>query len=187
MSTQRQTHALLAGPMALMWLCAGPAWAQPPPPGAPPMQVDGPARVEGGVRWSALSPQQQQLLGRFQGNWDGLPAGRQQALAFGANRWLSMSPQERADARARVQAWQSMPVPQRERIRQRWEQFQRLTPEQQRAVQQNYRAFGRLPPQERSQLRQQWLHASPAERQQMLQRQRGGRPRGFAGAGRGRR
>jgi hypothetical protein len=187
MSPQRQKRALLAGSVALAWLCAAPAWAQPPLPDAPPMQADGPAHAQGGVRWSTLSPQQQQLLGRFQGNWDGLPAGRQQALAFGANRWLSMTPQERSDARARVQAWQSMPASQRERVRQRWEQFQHMTPEQQRAVQQNYRAFGRLPQQERSQLRQQWLHASPAQRQQMLQQQRGGRPQGFARAGRPRR
>ena len=57
-------------------------------------------------------------------------------------------------------------------IRQRWQRFQSLPPEQQRAVRQNFRFFSRLPPQQRAQLRERWLHATPLQRQQMLQHQR---------------
>ena len=138
---------------------AAPLWAQP-------MDTQPP------LNWSALSPQQQQLLGGMHDRWDGLTPDRQQALARGASRWLSMTPEQRGSARDRFQAWQRLPPFQRALIRRRWQQFQRLNPQQRAEIRQNLNTFSRLPPAERMQLRQRWLNATPAERQSMLQRMR---------------
>lgn len=149
-------------------VAAAPLWAQP-------------VAAQQPLNWSALSPQQQQLLGSMHDQWDSLPPGRQQALARGASRWMSMTPEQRSSARERFQSWQRLPPEQRAQIRRRWQQFQRLTPEQRAEIRQNVNAFSRLPPAQRMQLRQRWLNATPAERQSMLQRmrqQRGSRPSG---------
>jgi acyl-CoA reductase-like NAD-dependent aldehyde dehydrogenase len=150
---------------------AAPLWAQP-------------VHAQEPLSWSALSAQQQQVLGSMHDQWDSLPPGRQQALARGASRWLSMTPQQRSSARDRFQSWQRLPPGQRALIRQRWQQFQRLNPQQRAAIRQNFNTFSRLPPAERMQLRQRWLNASPAERQSMLERMR--QQRGMRGPGPGR-
>lgn len=161
----RRWHLVVA--VALL-TAAAPLWAQP---------ID----TQQPLNWSALSPQQQQLLGSMHDRWDSLAPGRQQALARGASRWLSMTPEQRSSARERFQAWQRLPAAQRALIRRRWQQFQRLSPQQRAQIRQNVSAFSRLPPAERMQLRQRWLNATPAERQSMLQRMR--QQRGMRGPG----
>src|SRR5271168_1221448 len=59
--------------------------------------------------WQSLSPQQQQLLHNFQGNWDSLPADKQQSLARGSDRWIHMSPEERSGAQDRFKQWRALP------------------------------------------------------------------------------
>ncbi|HTV78575.1 MAG TPA: DUF3106 domain-containing protein [Steroidobacteraceae bacterium] len=134
----------------------------------PPMA----APAAGGVPWSSLSPDQQRLLSRLSGQWDQLPAQRQQSLASGSQRWLGMSPEQRTQARQRFRQWQQLPPQRRDQLRKRWEEFRSLPPARQQADRDNYRRFQQLPQQRRQQLRQRWKNATPAQRQDMVDRAR---------------
>lgn len=151
--------------LAAVALAAAPSHAQEPPvaPAANP-----PAPVE----WSSLSPDQQKLLAHFGSQWTTLPPARQQALAHGSERWLGMSDGERNQARERFSHWQALPPEQRQALRSRWQKFQALSPREQANVRQNYHRFQQLPPERRQALREQWRTASPAQRQQMIERAR---------------
>jgi hypothetical protein len=154
--------------ISLLWVAALPAFAQAPSEGQPPAGEPAAAAVP----WSSLSGDQQKLLGKFSQNWSSLPAERQQALARGSQRWLSMSPEQRGEAQQRFQRWHSLSPEQRSTLRERWEKFRSLPPNQQAAVRQNFRRFQSLPPERRQFLRERWRNATPAERQQMIQRAR---------------
>ncbi len=106
------------------------------------------------------------------GQWDQLPAQRQQALAGGSQRWLGMSTDQRSAARQRFNQWQQLPQQRRQALRQRWEEFRALPPARQQAARENFRKFQQLPQQQRQQLRQRWQNATPAQRQNMVQRAR---------------
>jgi Protein of unknown function (DUF3106) len=148
--------------LAAVALAAGPSYAQEPPAANPPAPV----------AWSSLSPDQQKLLSHFGSQWNTLPPARQQALAHGSERWLGMSDAEKNQARERFSRWQALPPEQRQALRSRWQKFQALSPRDQAIVRQNYRRFQQLPPERRQALREQWRNASPAQRQQMIERAR---------------
>jgi hypothetical protein len=57
-------------------------------------------------------------------------------------------------------------------LRSRWQRFQALPPGEQAKVRENYRRFQQLPPERREMLRQQWRNATPAQRQQWIDRAR---------------
>ncbi len=135
------------------------------------------APVTGAVSWNSLSPDQQKLLSRMSGQWDQLPAQRQQALAAGSQRWLGMSSDQRTQARQRFDQFQQLPQPRREQLRQRWEDFRALPPARQQAARENFKKFQQLPQQQRQQLRERWRNSTPAQRQDMVQRARAARPR----------
>ena len=157
--------ALLLTGLLSAGLCA-PVRAQVASPGAsaPPA-----ARA---VPWNSLSADQQRLLSRVSGQWDQLPAQRQQSLASGSQRWLGMSPDQRTQARQRFNQWQQLPQQRRDLLRKRWEDFRALPSAQQQADRENFRKFQQLPQQRRQQLRQRWQSATPAQRQSMVQRAR---------------
>ena len=155
----------LAACLAAVSLAAGPVYAQEP--GAAPA-----ASPPAPVAWSSLSPDQQRLLSHFGSQWSTLPPARQQALAHGSERWLGMSPAERDQARQRFTRWQALPPEQRQALRARWQRFQALPPNEQAVVRQNFHRFQQLPPARRQMLREQWRNASPAQRQQMIERAR---------------
>jgi hypothetical protein len=137
--------------------------AGPPPSAAP---------AGAAVPWNSLSQDQQRLLSRLSGQWDQLTPQRQQALASGSQRWLGMSPEQRTQARQRFGQWQQLPQQRREQLRQRWEEFRSLPAARQQAARENYRKFQQLPQQRRQQLRDRWQKATPAQRQNMVQRAR---------------
>jgi hypothetical protein len=130
------------------------------------------APAGGGVPWSSLSQDQQHLLSRLSGQWEQLPAQRQQSLASGSQRWLGMSAEQRTQARQRFNQWQQLPDQRREQLRKRWEEFRSLPPARQQAARENFRKFQQLPQERRQQLRQRWQKASPAQRQDMVDRAR---------------
>jgi hypothetical protein len=57
-------------------------------------------------------------------------------------------------------------------LRKRWEEFRAQPPAQQQAARDNLRKFNSLPQQRRQQLRERWRSATPAQRQDMIQRLR---------------
>lgn len=142
---------------------------------SPPANPAAAAPTQGGaVPWSSLSQDQQHLLSRLSGQWDQLPSQRQQALASGSQRWLGMSPDQRTQARQRFNQWQQLPSQRREQLRKRWEEFRSLPPARQQAARENFHKFQQLPQERRQQLRQRWQRASPAQRQDMIDRTREG-------------
>ncbi|MEJ0005040.1 MAG: DUF3106 domain-containing protein [Steroidobacteraceae bacterium] len=124
------------------------------------------------VPWNSLSADQQRLLSRVSGQWDQLTPQRQQALASGSQRWVGMSQDQRTEARQRFINGNSLPQQRREQLRQRWEDFRSQPPARQQAQRENFRKFQQLPQQRRQQLRQRWQSATPAQRQNMVQRAR---------------
>ena len=159
--------------LAILLASALPAFAQQPP-GGPPAEGVAPTAPASRVPWSSLSPDQQRLLSSHLGanQWNNLPPEKQQALARGSQRWLGMSDEQKGLAKQRFDRWHALPPDQREQLRQRWQRFQSLPPNQQDAVRQNYRRFQQLPPEQRRALHEQWRNATPAQRQEMLQRGR---------------
>ncbi len=160
--------ALLLTGLLSVGLCA-PAGAQVASPGG---VSAAPAPPGAAVPWNSLSQEQQRLLSRLSGQWDQLPAQRQQALANGSQRWLGMSQDQRTQARQRFGQWQQLPTQRREQLRQRWEEFRSQPPARQQAARENFRKFQQLPQQRRQQLRQRWQSATPAQRQNMVERAR---------------
>jgi hypothetical protein len=159
--------------LAILLATALPAFAQQPPGGPAPAEGAAPSAPASRVPWSSLSPDQQRLLSRYGANqWSNLPPEKQQALAHGSQRWLGMSDEQKGLATQRYERWHSLPPDQREQLRQRWQRFQSLPPNQQESVRQNYRRFQQLPPEQRKALHEQWRNATPAQRQEMLQRGR---------------
>lgn len=142
----------------------------------PPAPRDA-AQVSGPQPWATLSPAQQQLLQKYQAQWNSLPADRQQSLARGSQRWLSMTPEQRAGAQQRFNQWRAMPPDQRQALRQRWQQFNSLPPEEQQRVRQNFQRFREMPPERRNELRRQWHQMSPEQRRSVIQ-QHGSAPHG---------
>ena len=161
--------ALLLTGLLSAGLCA-PVCAQGTNPAAAP-GASAP-RAAGALPWSSLSPDQQRLLSRLSGQWEQLTPQRQRALASGSQRWLGMSQEQRTQARQRFNQWQQLPQPRRQQLRKRWEEFRALPPAQQREDRENFRKFRALPQPRRQQLRQRWQSATPAQRQDMVQRAR---------------
>jgi len=124
------------------------------------------------VPWNSLSQDQQRLLSRLSGQWDQLTPQRQQALASGSQRWVGMSQDQRTQARQRFNEWQQLPQQRRQQLRQRWEEFRAQPPARQQAQRENFRKFQQLPQQRRQQLRERWQSATPAQRQNMVERAR---------------
>jgi hypothetical protein len=81
-----------------------------------------------------------------------------------------MTPAQRSMARQRFQQWRQLTPQQRQTLRNRWQKFRALPSQQQQAIRQSFREFQRLPPWRRRMLRQQWQHATPEQRQLMMQR-----------------
>jgi hypothetical protein len=164
--------ALLLTGLLSVGVCA-PVGAQVTSPGASAAPAPPAAAA---VPWSSLSQDQQRLLSRLSGQWEQLPAQRQQALAGGSQRWLGMSQDQRTQARQRFGQWQQLPQQRREQLRQRWEEFRTQPPARQQAARENFHKFQQLPQQRRQQLRQRWQSATPAQRQNMVERARDRRP-----------
>ena len=158
--------------VVVLMVAGAPSFAQQPP-GAPAAPVSAPPA---GVGWSSLSPDQQRVLSQFGSQWNTLPPERQQALAHGSDRWLGMSDTQRDQARERFSRWRALPPEQRQALRSRWQRFQELPPGEQARVRENYRRFQQLPPERREMLRQQWRNATPAQRQQWVERARAQHP-----------
>jgi len=154
--------------VVLVTTAGAPTFAQEAPSG-PAAPVAAPPA---GVAWSSLSPEQQHVLSQFGSQWNTLPPERQQALAHGSQRWLGMSDAQRQQARDRFSRWSALQPEQRQALRSRWQRFQALPPSEQARVRENYRRFQQLPPERREMLRQQWRNATPAQRQQWIDRAR---------------
>ena len=71
--------------------------------------------------WNQLSPDQQQILGRYQGNWDAMPEHKRRRLADNAARWSSMTPEQRQRARTKHEAMKTLSPQQRQDLRQRFQ------------------------------------------------------------------
>lgn len=141
-------------------VCLGVATAQP----ALAQTAAAPGQPAAPQSWQSLSPQQQQLLHKYQDNWNSLPPGRQQALATGSQRWLSMSPEQRSGAQQRFNQWRQLAPEQRQAVRQRWQEYKSLPPEQQQRVRESYQRFRQMPPERRSELRRQWHQMTPEQK-----------------------
>ena len=105
--------ALLLTGLLSVGACA-PVCAQVANPAAPPpAAAPAPAPAGAPVPWNSLSQDQQHLLSRVAGQWDQLPAQRQQALASGSQRWQSATPPQRKNMvqRARQRRMEPPPPP----------------------------------------------------------------------------
>ena len=101
------------------------------------------------VPWTALTPDEQQLLSTLRGEWDTLPVERQQHLRRGAARWATLAPDERAFAAERLQRWRQIDPARRALIRERYERYKALPPARQARLREVYARFRQLPPAER--------------------------------------
>ena len=89
--------------------------------------------------WSALSPQEQRVLGPVGPDWNRLPGYQQQRLLSSARRYPSLQPIQKERFDQRIRDWATM------------------TPDQRRAARETYKGLRQLPPEKQHELRQRWL------------------------------
>ena len=89
--------------------------------------------------WSALSPQEQRVLGPVGPDWERMPGYQQQRLLSSARRYPSLQPIQKERFEQRIRDWAAM------------------TPEQRRAARETYRGLRQLPPEKQHELRERWL------------------------------
>lgn len=136
-SPGRLVHPALAALSLIVALLSAPAWAQ---------------QAGSGPAWTALKPQQQQILAPLQKDWSALDAGRKE-------KWLEIATR-----------YPAMPADQQARMQQRMAEWARMTPEQRGQARVNFQQAQTVPPPNRQ---AQWeaYQALPKERREALARQ----------------
>ena len=95
--------------------------------------------------WSQLSPDQQQVLGALQFDFNSLPPRRRAALVLNADRVLQMPPEQRERVIANLQQWQALSPRQRQRALLQRERLRELPPQMRKHIKQRFDELKRQP------------------------------------------
>jgi hypothetical protein len=95
--------------------------------------------------WSQLSPDQQQILGALQFDFNSLPPRRRAALVLNADRVLQMPAEQRERVIANLQQWQALSPKQRQRALLQRERLRELPPQMRKHIKQRFDELKRQP------------------------------------------
>lgn len=138
-----RTLGMSAVVLAGFSLCAPAAWSRPESPLITAVTD---------TSWSALTPQQRQVLGPLAAQWPELDRSSREKWMDLASRYPDMPPAARERMRERMGQWARLPAQQRGEARLRFRNTRQLTPQER---QQKWTAYQALPEAERQELAQQ--------------------------------
>ena len=95
--------------------------------------------------WAQLSPDQQQVLGALQFDFDALPPRRRDALAANAERVAQMPVAQRERVMANLQRWQSLNPKQRQRLQLQQERLRALPPQVRKHIRERFAQLQQQP------------------------------------------
>jgi len=75
----------------------------------------------GDIPWNSLSPEEQQALKRYRGQWDEYGGERQQRLREGAQRYLDLPPDKRREVEQQRREYEQLSPAERERLRKEYQ------------------------------------------------------------------
>lgn len=75
----------------------------------------------GDIPWNSLSPDEQQALKRYRGQWDEYSGERQQRLRDGAQRYLDLPPDKRREVERQRREYEQLSPAERERLRKEYQ------------------------------------------------------------------
>jgi hypothetical protein len=78
------------------------------------------AARQAGTPWSALSAEEQKLLGRHRNSWSSYTPEEQDKLRRGVQRYLELPPEKRNAVNKKQQQYKNMSPEQRERLREKY-------------------------------------------------------------------
>ncbi len=111
----RGRFCALAGLLALVFLLAG----APAQAGVDPYRLY--LAQRGDIPWNSLSPEEQQALKGYRGQWDEYSGERQQRLREGAQRYLDLPPDKRREVEQQRREYEQLSPAERERLRKEYQ------------------------------------------------------------------
>jgi hypothetical protein len=75
----------------------------------------------GDIPWNSLSPEEQQALKRYRGQWDEYSGERQQRLREGAQRYMDLPPDKRREVEQQRREYEQLSPEERERLRKEYQ------------------------------------------------------------------
>ena len=117
------------------------------------------------VKWSELTPTEQNVLQPFAGEWDGFPEARQKTL----RRWAAISPEERERIKQRYTQWKQLDSNQQKAISEQLQRYKAMSPDKRARIQAWHKWVKTLPQAEQDKLVQVWSSLSNAQRKAYLQ------------------
>jgi type I site-specific restriction-modification system R (restriction) subunit len=91
--------------------------------------------------WQQLSPQQKQVLGELEPQWEQQPDRLRNNLVKVANKYPKMKPEEQERVRRRITRWASLTPEQRQAARERYKQLKKQPPEKQKEVKKKWESY----------------------------------------------
>lgn len=91
--------------------------------------------------WAELTPQQKQVLGELQGQWEQQPDRLRINLIKVANKYPKMKPEEQERVRRRITHWASLTPEQRQAARARYKKIKQQPPEKQKEVKKKWETY----------------------------------------------
>jgi hypothetical protein len=122
-------------------LLAQPAQAAPGTPLNPP-------------KWSALTPQQQQVLAPLSKDWDGMESFRRKKWLGIAQRYPTMTPEQQQRVSTQMKTWAAMTPAQRNLARETYKKLNKAPPAQREAVKEKWQQYNQLSEAEKEKLKQ---------------------------------
>jgi len=75
----------------------------------------------GEIPWQSLSPEEQNALRNYRGNWEQYDSDRQQRIREGAQRYLELPPEKRRKVEQQRREYQELSPQERERLRKEYQ------------------------------------------------------------------
>lgn len=91
--------------------------------------------------WAQLTPQQKQVLGELESQWEQQPDRLRNNLIKVADKYPKMKPEEQARVRERITRWASLTPEQRQAARARYKQIKKQPVEKQKEVKQKWERY----------------------------------------------
>ena len=91
--------------------------------------------------WTALAPDQKQILSPLAGDWDKMENYRRKKWLGIAKRYPTMKPEEQQRIQERMREWAALPPEVRQEAREKFKEYNKLSPEAKAALRQRWQEY----------------------------------------------
>jgi hypothetical protein len=105
-------------------------------------------------KWSALTPQQRQILAPLAKDWDGLESFRRKKWLGIAQRYPTMQPEQQQRVSTQMKTWAALPPEERNVAREKFKKLKTAPPEQREVRRQKWEQYQALPEAEKKKFRE---------------------------------